>query len=326
MRIVKVVAFLVGTSLLVLVVRKVGLQSLIDGLRLLGWRLLVPILVISPVYLLYTTSWQLFLKRYGHLTLTFWPLFRIKLAGEAANAITPLNFAGGDPLRVWLLSRHIPVTIGGASVVVDRTLQILAIVTIIILGNLAAIYKMQLPLYAKNLLGITATLLLALLLLFIFHQTRGLFRALAKLSGRLRIRTFSDKTLVKIDELDRHLIDFYRQDRRLFGLCFLLHFSARLFGILELLILARFLGIPMGIWGAFFFAGVIPVTNLIGAIIPGTLGVLEGIISSLFFALHWDPAQGLVLQLARRLRALFWILLGMVFLLLLKSKKRNRQG
>ena len=122
-------------------------------------------------------------------------------------------------------------------------------------------------------------------------------------------------------EIDEHLETFYSRNRRLFITCYFLHLAARLTGILEILVIGRFLGVPMGLWEATFFAAIIPVTNLIGGIVPGTFGVLEGVVSSLFYALHWDPSNGIVLQIARRLRALFWILLGLAFLFF--SRKSN---
>lgn len=321
MRAFKVFLFLLGVFLLVWIIRKIGLEELLAGFQRLGWRLVIPILIIFPCYILYTFSWQFFLKRFDEHSIPFWALFKIKIAGEASNTLTPLNFAGGDPVRIWLLSKSFPMEVSGASVVVDRTLQILAIVALIFLGTLAALFKLDLPPYARNILGVTVGLLLFFVLLFVLHQTKGLFQKLLRLVSKLRIRTFSEKTVKKIEELDFHISEFYRRDRRLFLTCFLLHFSARLVGVAEIWFLGRFLGVPMGPWEALFFSAVIPVTNMIGGIVPGTLGVLEGVVSSLFLALHWDPANGVVLQIARRLRSLFYILLGMSFILLFKSKK-----
>ena len=142
MRALKIVALLLGVTLLVWIVRKIGIEELLSGIRALGWRLFIPILIIFPCYLLYTVSWQLFLKRFEHHSIPFWVLFRIKVAGEATNTLTPLNFAGGDPLRIWLLSKNFPTAIGGASVVVDRTLQMLAVVSLMFLGNVVAIFRL----------------------------------------------------------------------------------------------------------------------------------------------------------------------------------------
>ncbi len=227
MRALKVVAFLLGVFLLIWIVKKIGFQELLTGFQILGWRLLIPVLIIFPCYLLYTLSWQIFLKRFEHHSIPFWDLFRIKVAGEATNTLTPLNFAGGDPVRIWLLSKNFPVSIGGASVVVDRTLQILAVVCLIFLGNIAALFKLELPPYARNMLLITVSLLMSLILFLVFHQTRGLFQKIFKLGSRLGFKFFSAGRLKKMEELDSHIGDFYRQDRRLLLFCFLLHFTAR---------------------------------------------------------------------------------------------------
>src|SRR3989338_4461347 len=323
MRAVKVVAFLLGAFLLFWIVRKIGVQELLTGFRTLGWRLVIPVAIIFPCFLLYTFSWELFLKRFEHHSIPFWTLFRIKVAGEASNTLTPLNFAGGDPIRVWLLSRNFPVDIGGASVVVDRTLQSLAVVSIIFLGNMAAIFKLDLPVYAKSILGVTAGLVLLLILFFVFHQTKGLFQKLSRLAERFKIRKFSEKSLQKIEELDQHLEEFYRGDRRLFFFCYLLHVCGRFIGMVALIVVGRLLGVPVGFWEALFFAAVIPATNLIGSIVPGNLGVLEGVVSSLFFALKWDPSSGVVLQIARRLRAFVWILAGLIFMFFFKVEKKK---
>ena len=326
MRILKALTFGLGLLLFVWIVRKLGVGNLVEGFQRCGWRLAIPIVLVFPCYLLYTFSWQAFLRRFEHHAIGFWTLFRIKVAGEAANTLTPLNFAGGDPLRIWLLARKFPVSIGGASVVVDRTLQILAVVTLIFLGNIAALVRLEFPPFAKTILGTTAFLLFVLISFFLFQQTRGLFRKILVWVTRLKLRTFSANTRGKIEELDRHLHDFYRRDRGLFFLCYCMHLAARAIGIVEIWLLASLLGVPMGPWEAVFFSAVIPVTNLLGAIVPGTFGVLEGVVSSLFFALHWNPADGIVLQLARRIRACFWILLGMIFLMLARRSPRLDRG
>lgn len=321
MRYVKAAAFCFGAFLLFWIIRKIGWHQLEEGFLALGWRILVPIAILFPCYLLMTLAWLLFLRQYEHHSIPFWTLFRIKVAGEASSALTPINFLGGDPMRIWLLSRNFPVTIGGASVVVDRTLQSLAIVALIFLGNLVAVFKLSMPFTIRALLGGTAGVLFLLIFVLIFGQKRGLFQKLLKLATRLRIRTFSEKTVKRIEELDHHVREFYHESQTLFFMGFFILFFARLLGTLEIFYIGRALGVPMTYWEAIFFAAVIPMTNLVSIVVPGTFGVLEGVVSSLFMALHWDPAHGIILQIARRVRAMFWYTLGFAFLLFFKSKK-----
>ncbi len=323
MRYVKILAFCLGAALLVWIIRKIGLRELEEGFRVLGWKILVPIAILFPCYLLMTLAWWLFLRQYEHHSVPFWTIFRIKMAGEASSAATPINFLGGDPVRIWLLSQNLPVAMGGASVVVERTLQSLAIVALIFLGNIAAIFKLAMPVTIRVLLAGTAGVLLLLILILIFGQKRGLFQKLLRLSSRLRIRTFSEKTVQKIEELDHHIRAFYHQNHFLFIVGFLLLFLNRLIGSMEILYLGRALGVPITFWETIFFAAVIPMTNLVSVVVPGTFGVLEGVVSSLFTALQWDPAHGVVLQIARRFRALCWYTLGFVFLLSFKARKKT---
>lgn len=322
MRWVKVVAFFLGLLLLLWIVRKMGVQDLAAGFRTLGWRIFVPVPIIFVCYLLYTVSWRLFLKRFDAHSIPFWSLFRIKVGGEAANTLTPLNFAGGDPVRVLLLSKNFPATISGASVVVDRTLQILAIVSLIFFGNVVALTKLELPQSVRVLLGATVTVLVIFILLLVFHQTQGLSQKVFRLGQKFRIKAFSPERLKKMEEMDEHISYFYRRDRKLFVGCYFLHFAARIIGTFEILFIARVLDVPMGFWEAIFFAAVIPVANMLGTLVPGNLGVLEGVVSSLFFALHWDPSDGFVLQIARRVRAFIWISIGLLFISFYKGGRK----
>jgi hypothetical protein len=242
------------------------------------------------------------------------------VGGEAANTLTPLNFAGGDPVRVLLLSKTFPGVISGASVIVDRTLQIAAIVSLIFLGNAVALFKLELPQSLRMLLVGTLALLVLGIVTLVLMQTKGLSEKVFRFGQRFKIKALSEERLNKMREMDGHIVAFYRNDRRLFTVCFLLHFGARLIGILEILFIGRVLGVPMGYWEATFFTAVIPMINLMGAFIPGNLGVLEGALSSLFFALHWNPSDGVVLQIARRIRAGIWISIGILFIVLYKRR------
>jgi len=320
-RFLKIAFLLLGTVLLFWIIQKIGWEELLKSFQRLGWSLwLVTFLMFIP-YLFFTFAWWLFLKLHDHYSISFWTLFQIKLAGEATNAMTPLNFVGGDPLRVWFLSKNYPASIGGASVVVDRTLNMLATILVILVGNLAALFQFE---FSRKmywfLVGCTVVLFL-LLFLFLIFQKSGVFQKLFVLLKKIGIRHFSAVTEQKLVELDGTLKWYYQEHRRLFYGGILLHSVGRFFGVLEILLLGRFLGVPMNVSQALFFASVIPLTNVLGVFVPGTFGVLEGVVSTFFIIFHWNPADGIVLQIARRIRATFWILVGLLIVVLFKSEK-----
>lgn len=322
-KIFKALSLGLGIGLIVWMVRKIGAHEVLSSFQAIGWKMIWPIVLIAPTYFFYAYSWDLFLDRFEHVPSSFWHILKIKIAGEGANTLTPLNFVGGDPIRIWLLSKSVPVEIGGASVAVDRTLHSLATVGVIFFGIVAAVFKMDLPHYASSLLEIAAVGILALILFFLFFQTRGLFDKLVSLLHTLKIKQFSEGTRKKIQEVDKYVGDFYRRDKKLFILCLALHFAGRLVGVVEVYMIAQFLGVPMGPWEALFFSAVIPVTNMVGSLVPGTIGVLEGVVSTLFLALHWSAADALVLQMVRRIRAFFWIGVGIVMLWNFKHERES---
>ena len=57
------------------------------------------------------------------------------------------------------------------------------------------------------------------------------------------------------------------------------------------------------------------------------MGVLEGAYGALFSVMGLNPVTGVAIQLVRRLRTLFWVLIGLGFMLtyykLKKPKKRE---
>lgn len=314
---------IVGLLALAWLLRKFGLASIRESFELIGLGLLAPIALMLPNYFSRSVAWQLLLKKLGagaSLSL----LIKIRIAGEAANAITPLNFAGGDPIRGWILARRgVPGSAAASSLVVDRTIQILATVVLIISGTVAAIATLRLPFEITIFLGLSIALLTGLVALFLVEQRRGLFRRVTRVLTFLRIKRFSEKSLAKVELFDQEVKKIYGMHRFAFLPCFGLHFFARLLTVIEIYIIAAMLAIPMTIAQALFISSVIPAVNFLGALIPGALGIMEAVMSGLFFAMSWDPATGLALQLVRRVRGLFWVIVGFIILGLLHYPLRR---
>ncbi len=317
MKKLQVLLLFIGCFLLYWVVKKTGVQQLMDSLTTLGWRIIFPILIGLFICFLTTGAWWQYLKRFEH-QLKFFELLSIRLVGEATNTLTPVNFAGGDPIRIWMLSRHISAAHGGASVVIDRTVQILSTIILITVGTAVAILHLNLPTSVDMILAGTVLLFLFLTSLLLRQQSKGFFQSLANWTTRWpKIH----KVFEQLKETDDLMVDFYQKDRKIFAGCLVLHTAARFAGMLEVYLLAYYLNIPMDWWQALFFNAVFPVVNFLGTIVPGAIGVMEGVVGALFYSMHWNPADGVALQIARRLRTGFWIGIG---LLILFFKRHNK--
>lgn len=306
---------LVGLTLLFFLIRKIGISIVISNVKQIGW-LFVPILVISlGWYCLYTTAWLQFLGRLSD-GIDFWELFRIKVTGEAVNTLTPANFIGGDPLRIYLLKKNFPVAEGAASVVVDRTLHSAATLVMILLGIAVGFATFdRLPSNIKFGVPI-ATMVSAVFIVFILvHQRRGFFSLILNLCRRLHLKkSFSEKTINRFTELDEHIMDFYEANHSGFIIAFLCHLVGRLLGVLEIYIVGHIVSDQFTLFTALMLTALAPMVNAVFTFIPGAFGVMEGAYSGVLYIMHLNPSIGITIQIAKRLRSAFWIALGLLFL------------
>ncbi len=313
--ILKILFILVGLAIAIILAEKLGFESIVHNVKTLSWRAF-PILMIGVVwYFCYTLAWDQFLRRLrGHIGL--WELYRAKISGEAVNTVTPASFLGGDPVRIYILKKHFPVTEGAASVVVDRTLHTMAILIVIFLGMIGAFWKLPfLPLNMRY--GLPIILIISFIFMgFVFaHQRRGLFSFLMYILKKLRIKkSFSTKTLGKFQELDGYIADFYIKSPRNFWTALSLHTFGRMLGIVEIYAVGKIFYPEFTVYAALLLCALAPIINFLFAFIPVALGVMEGAYSGVLYLLHMPPEVGLSIQIFRRARALFWILIGFVFL------------
>ena len=280
----------------------------------LGWNFIPFMSVTFLSYLLFTVSWNLFLWGH-HYKMKFWRLFMIKTAGEAVNTVTPLGFGGGDPVRILLMKKDIPVAESTASVVVDRTLNSIAMVLFMLIGIFIAFWKFKLPTSLEW--GFPAALLFMCGMTYYWYkrQHEGVFQFLVECLTKLKIKKhWPEKTMAKLKEIDRYITEFYTHNKKGFYLAFLLQFIIRLLGVLEIYLAAYYLGTPFSFIGAYLLASVTVVINLIFVFIPGSVGVLEGSYAGIFVLMGQNPAIGTSIGILRRIRVVIWSALGLFYI------------
>lgn len=305
----------VGAVLLVVLIRKIGLNTIVSNAAAIGWRF-APIMCISAFwYMLYTTAWLQFLHRLGD-GIGFWELFRIKITGESVNTLTPVNFIGGDPMRIYLLKKNFPLSEGAASVVVDRTLHSAAILIVMIVGIVVSFLTFDnLPANIKFGVPIALVVCVTFMLFILIHQRRGFFGLILHLCRRIGIKKqFSEKTERRFTELDSHIVDFYEANHKGFIIALLCHVVGRSLGVIEIYVVGRIVSDEFTFFAALVLTALAPMVNAVFAFVPGALGVMEGAFSGVLYLLHIDPAIGITIQIVKRIRAAFWIMLGLFFL------------
>ncbi len=288
-------------------------------IRAVGWNFLWVMAWSTVWYLSYALAWEVFLKGLS-TRVHLWNIFKIKVAGEAINSVTPLSWGGGDPARVYLLKNHIPLTEGTASVIVDRTLNNLAIALFMIVGVLLLFLKFSLPRELKIGVLVGLSIILLVSVFFYLRSHEGLFQFLIDLLKKLRIKkNFSESTLKTLYDIDRQISHFYKQNKKGFFWAFLLHFFGRIAGAVEIYLIGYFLGLPITFTDAYLLASMTVLVNMVFIFVPGALGVMELAYTGIFSLLGLNPAVGTSLQVLRRARMLLWVALGFVFMAGMKN-------
>lgn len=307
----KVISLVAGLAGLAVLIHNVGATTILSQIAALGG-MAVPIFAVGVGWnLLYTIAWQIFLRDHGgHIP--FWALFRIKLAGEAVNTVTPANFLGGDPVRIYLLKKYYRWTAGTASVVVDRTLHAMASTLAIIIGTSLAFWRLDtIPQNIKVGLPLVLSVFVLFVAFIFLNQRRGFFTSLMEVARMLRIkRNFSGDAIRRSQELDAHISQFYIHNTEGFWAAFLLHLAGRVLGVVEIYLIAIMVYPDFTFVEAWILGAVAPIINTLFTFIPGAVGVLEGASAGTLMIMGIPGSIGITIQIVRRIRQGIWIALG----------------
>ncbi len=230
------------------------------------------------IILLSSLSWRIILKSCG-----FSPPFRdvlgAKIIGAMVSYLTPSMYIGGEPLRTYIISKKYkyPMAKIGASVIVDKFLELGAGLFFIYLGSILTLieYKLPFQIYlALLIVNILFTLGMGLLLISFIFENR-VFSKIANFLGRISILSKAmSKIKPYISEIENEIFLSFRQHRRETFTAFCLNLLAAFLIFLKPAIFFYFLGF---IFRFSQLALVFALTHLILAfqLTPGALGIYE---------------------------------------------------
>src|SRR5215510_6634920 len=293
-----------GLICLFLLIRSIGLSTLLNNLRQLSWCVLLVITAELIGDVLNTYGWR-YLFPATERTVPFSALYGIRLAGAAVNAVTPTAMVGGEGLKALFLKSYLPLSDGLASVISAKLSLMLGQALFVLIGLFAFLHRLILPQAVKATM-IAAFLLIVLgSLLFLRVQRNGLFAWLFRLTERFGLPSSTLAGLrAKAATIDDKLINLHITRTTDFATSVLFHFLAQGLGALQIFLLLFWLAIPVD----FFTCIAIESFSLLidGALffVPGQVGVQEGGKVLIFTAFGFTASTGLAVGLALRLNQL----------------------
>ena len=307
----------VGLLLLGYLIGKLGLSQILHNIGLIKWWFPAILLVAFTWHITNSIAWC-FAFQPDAFRPPLRTLFMAKLAGEAVNQLTPLANIGGEPLKAYLLKNQVPASRGLASVIVNKTAQVVTGLGFTALGLGLVILYWDLPQAIPLPIQVGLTTLVVGgggLIWLLYRKQKHMFSSLLELLRRVGLNMdFIESRMAKAVRIDSSIGMFYRDHKGQFFLVLGFHAAGWILGVCETFLVLRALGAGIDFEVAFLIASLTVIINSLFFFMPSNIGVLEGGQVFLFLTLGLDPAIGLSLGIVKRMRKIFWISIGWLFL------------
>jgi uncharacterized protein (TIRG00374 family) len=322
-KIIRISSF-VGIVLFVLLIWKIGPDQIWDNIEKITWHNFVILLFLRLFYwMLRTYCWDVILKGYGHRA-TFPHLFMCRMGSHAVSHLTPSATVGGEAARIYMLNSS-SKKISLASVIVDKTMELLSLIAFAIIGVGVAITRISMPVkYQVFLIAFVAVGSL-LLFLILSKQKKGFIGWIVRLLGKLRIRIKAlERNKKKIEETDKYISEFYRNQRKRFWQVFFLYSLLVLVWTMEIHLTLMFIGAAdISIMDSFVIVTLGSISFSF-PIVPASIGIYEATYVGIFALLRLGADMGLTLVLIRRVIALLWAGLGVLGMIIMNPDRQKK--
>lgn len=264
--------------------------------------------------LILTLRWAVILRGLGASGGLF-RLLSYRLAGYAVSYLTPGPQFGGEPLQMYLANRHssLGYDVGSASILLDKTFELLGNFAFLGLASLAFLSPGLLPSGGLRLAIPLPSLLIALpaaYLAAVFLGIRPLSWFMSRLPAGFLARPRVQKAEALIQASETRILAYCRRRGRTILQILLFFLLVWTISLAEMRLVLHFLGVPVSysetllILAGGKFAFLLP--------FPGALGALELTYIGLFELLGLEAQTGMSLVLYMRVRDLLFAAAGLI--------------
>ncbi len=326
-RFLRILALLLGVTLLAYLVAHVGADKLVENAKAIGWGILLVLGLAGISHVIKTWAWRLTAP--GELNkVSFARTLGLRLASESLGQLGVAGQVLGDGTRASLLGSEVQTSSAISSVALDRGLFMLSGLIVMIVGLLTLMFVPTAPRGLRICACVTAIVLLALLILTVraFRQGWPVLSGTARVVGRVPwLKAWLQRKESVILSAEEQLLGFHTRAPQAFWTSVLLNFVAHGMAIAEVYLILLLMGSKVSIVGALMLESLTKLINAIGGLIPGTVGAYEGGNMAIVKLVRLSAGEGLTLGLCRRFRAIAWAIVGGICLLYLSRSKRSSQ-
>lgn len=300
MRISRKMLLPLGVVSLVILAWRVDVKLVRSALVQVGWGIVLVVGQETVAHLLNALGWRFAFTRDEAAAFPFGELFRLRVAGDAINYLTPSATVAGEVARAAMLRERHGATVRAGSVVVSKSAQTLGQAVFVAAGfSLVGTRLVIVGPSASLSFWLVAGSVLIMAIFFyrsIIHRTPGLFEP-----ARLRLHAVAGR-----------LQEFIRDHPARVVLSTLMFVLAYAWGAFEAYWICQFLGMSVSVFTAFSIEVLSVAVDGLLFLVPAKIGTQEGGKMAVFATLGLPSSLGFAFGVVRHVRELTWAGLGVL--------------
>jgi len=314
--------FIIGIVLFAFLVFNFGIDKIFSNIKKTGFWFLPIIGVWGIAYIFNAFSWSAIIngKKHG---VTFAEIYAITVSGFAINYITPVMNLGGEPYRIVMLKDKIGLNNAVSSTISYTMIHFLSHFFFWISAIILISVFLPLSFELKIIFGVVFVVLVAAILFFISRHKSGVVKSLLTVISKLpMMKSVGDKinSKVNISDIDTGITGFYENRKSAFVMAIIWDFLARIIAAFEFYIIMLAISMPISMLESIYISAATSLITNILFFMPLELGTREGGTSLIMKSLNFLPGIGIYISVIYRIRAFFWILIGLALIRINKSK------
>ena len=310
-RCVSFLATVAGITLLGYLLRRAGVSTVVQAIRLMGAGFLALLFLSGIRHGLRAIAWRCCMDP-GAPPQRFLDLVALRLMGESATDLSPAGPILGETLKVWAVSKSIPARFGVTSVVIEDLTYSVGTASFVLTGFLLLLVSTARKHDLVNPGGAMILLALAAILLAIAVQKNHLLR---KLFLRLRTSARGQALLARHGPALRGwkvgVREFFRIRRRLFLGVLTMEIAVNVISFGETYLILKSATAHASFLNAYLVESANRCAQLVASFVPFGLGVDEGTTTATLRSLGRSLSEGVSVAIIRKIRSLFWDFVGL---------------
>ena len=313
----KIIFLTAGIIILAVLFKSFGIEKIIEHFRTMSWRFFIIILLYLFNNIIMTYVWKILIN-YPIKLRDLHKLYLARIAGDATSSINSIASLAGEPIKAMYIKSIVPLKTGFASVVLDRTIQSISNIMLILTGVIASFFLIKTSLLISAISILIPVIMIIMILLILKKQRAGFIEYILSLLPENIVKKYvSEDRRAKVKELDyeiSYILSSRDKIKKFFISLFTRYIAVLVSGTLEIFLILQFINVDVTLpHSILIYVSNMFITNII-FFMPANIGVSEGAFTLALKLLGYDPAVGISLGMIYRLRRFAWSGIGMVIL------------